>query len=103
MRVGLSLLHDDNEYKITRINVFHITKVIPIDYNDIDKGTYLFDIQNNQLVSNWPIDKIELEMQEAESKMIALMLENMGLFVASMASGNKIKKTTRKKPTTRKR
>lgn len=106
MRVGIKLLDEaTSTYRTFRMNVFHISKVVPIDDNDIDKGTHIVDIQGNVMISCDPIDVIEVAMQKVEAEAIAVMLQNIGIFVSGMNTKSKVKKSApaAKKRVTKKR
>jgi len=93
MRFGVKLMDETGTYKTFRFNVFHIQRLMPIDENDIDKGTHLVDIQGNVLISNEPIDEIELAMQKVEAEAVATMVQNMGIWLGKMTTKTKVKRS----------
>jgi len=96
MRVGISLLDSESGgYKFTRVNILAINYILPINENDIEKGTYLVDNSGVTQISNWPIDVIELKMQEVEERMITSLLKNLALHNDSVKK--KIKRPAKKR------
>lgn len=95
MRIGVKLLDEQlNIYRTFRLNALCIKSLIPISEGDIDKGTHIVDTNDNLLISNEPIDVIELRLNELEEK---IYLKTSALLINHLKTINKPKRKKRKK------
>jgi hypothetical protein len=84
MRIGLKLLTEINTYETYRFSIFNIAKLKPINSNDVEVGTYVWDLSGNQYTCAMPIYDIENLMTQEEQKFSYAMLLTTAKLVDQM-------------------
>ena len=74
MRIGLKLNSENKKVETYRWSIFNIAKLKPINENDVDSGTYVWDLKGDCYISPSPIYDIENAINEEEQKFSYAML-----------------------------
>lgn len=75
MRIGLELVSENNKIEVYRWSIFNIAKLALINPNDVEVGTYVWDLKGDRYTSPMPLYRIEnLITAEEQSFSYAMLL-----------------------------
>lgn len=95
MRIGIKLYNDQNKICTYRWSVFNVAKLLPVNENDVDKGTYIWDLKGDCYTSPTPIYDIENSIKAEEEKFSYAMMLTVAKEIDRLAKMHKRKTRTK--------